>query len=126
MSRSPYGGLLPRLLANTEEPSNAQGCWQWTRGKDRWGYGRLNVWIPSEGKAKTLMAHIVSTVLYELGECTVDEMYAAYQTHVASGLEFDHLCENEGCCNPDHMEQVTAKVNSQRRSDRVRHQREGR
>lgn len=32
-------------------------------------------------------------------------------------LELDHLCRNQTCCNPVHLELVTRQVNCQRRND---------
>lgn len=29
--------------------------------------------------------------------------------------QLDHLCENRPCCNPEHMDPVTPKVNSNRK-----------
>lgn len=37
---------------------------------------------------------------------------------VPEGLELDHLCGNRWCRNPDHLEAVTHKINSQRASNR--------
>lgn len=37
---------------------------------------------------------------------------------VPVGLELDHLCKNRSCCNPDHLEAVTHRVNSQRAANR--------
>lgn len=33
---------------------------------------------------------------------------------VPAGLELDHLCRNRACCNPDHLEPVTRRVNTLR------------
>lgn len=30
---------------------------------------------------------------------------------VPEGLDLDHLCRNRACCNPDHLEPVTRRVN---------------
>ena len=33
---------------------------------------------------------------------------------IESGLVLDHLCRNRGCCNPEHLEQVTIGENARR------------
>ena len=35
-----------------------------------------------------------------------------------AGMELDHLCRNRWCRNPDHLEAVSHRVNSQRASNR--------
>lgn len=115
MPRSPYDNLFQRLIANTHEPANELGCWVWKRRCDRWGYARLDVYIPGLGRVKTLMAHIVAYVWLNWRCSTADEMYLGYIELIASGLELDHGCNNESCINPDCMEPVTPAVNCQRR-----------
>jgi hypothetical protein len=39
---------------------------------------------------------------------------------IPDGLQIDHLCRNKPCCNPAHLEPVTAHVNTQRRPDVVK------
>lgn len=118
MARSPYPDLYHRLVANTAEPENAQACWCWTAKRDRWGYGRLNVYVPGLGGVATLMAHISLWVWMETSPVSVDEFYLYYQEFVASGLELDHLCVTPNCVYPGHHEAVTASVNCQRRNAR--------
>ena len=69
-------------------------CWEWTGAHDRNGYGMFN-----RGD-KVDRAHRVA---YEL---LVGE--------IPEGLHLDHLCRNRGCCNPDHLEPVTPRVNMTR------------
>lgn len=37
---------------------------------------------------------------------------------VPDGLELDHVCRNRWCCNPQHLEAVTHRINSQRAGNR--------
>lgn len=67
------------------------GCWNWTRYIDSAGYGRITV------NMRVIRAHILS--------------YRVFVGDIPNGLELDHLCRNRKCCNPDHLEAVTRKVN---------------
>lgn len=67
------------------------GCWEWTAGKTRGGYGKFKV------EGQTLVAH---------------RWYFQQVRHpVPRDLQLDHLCRNPACCNPDHLEPVTCRVN---------------
>lgn len=71
------------------------GCWLWTGGKTRGGYGTFN---PTRDKAQ--VAH-------------------RYWYEVAIGpvpreLDLDHLCRVRHCVNPDHLEPVTRSENIRR------------
>lgn len=96
-----YSSFFERLVANTSEPENGQGCWQWVGARDRWGYPRVSVRVPGKGP-RMKMAHI--------------EMYRLVVGPVPDGQQLDHLCHNEGCINPDHLEPVTPKENCRRRN----------
>lgn len=63
------------------------GCWVWTGGVDRHGYG---YW----GRA---LAH--------------RRMYEQHVGPIPAGLEIDHLCRNTLCVNPEHLEPVTHAEN---------------
>jgi hypothetical protein len=113
--RGAYPSLYARLVANTHEPTGAHGCWIWARKRDRWGYGRVNVYVPGLRKVVTLMAHVALWVWLHAECTTADELYLAYQELQASGLELDHLCREPSCTAPDHFEPVTGAVNCQRK-----------
>lgn len=67
------------------------GCWEWHGGRDRNGYGRLQI------DRRPRMAHRVS---YEL-----------FVGPIPDGLELDHLCRVRHCINPAHLEPVTHREN---------------
>jgi hypothetical protein len=39
---------------------------------------------------------------------------------IPRGLQVDHLCRNRACCNPDHLEVVTGKINVARAGRKVK------
>lgn len=72
----------------------ASGCWNWNGSNDRDGYARFH-------KSKNLYkAHRIS--------------YEWHKGKIPAGLTIDHLCENKGCVNPEHLEAVTQEENGRR------------
>lgn len=69
------------------------GCWSWTAGKNRDGYGTFHI-----GR-KTLGAHRVA---YEL-------TYGP----IPPGMLVDHTCHNRMCVNPEHLRLATKKQNNE-------------
>lgn len=120
MRGSPYHNLFTRLVANTEEPVMDGGCWAWTGKRDKWGYGRINIYVPGLQRVVTLMAHICAWVWLEARCACANDLYLAYQELQASGLELDHLCNGPACIYPDHHDPVTGSENCQRRNQRAR------
>lgn len=86
--------LLVRLM---ERVRKTDSCWNWTGYRSRFGYG----YIWTDGKTRRLVVHRVA---YELLKGPIPE-----------GLTIDHLCRNEACCNPAHMEPVTSEENLRRK-----------
>lgn len=87
---------LPEFMVERIE-KNKRGCWIWTGEINRNGYGTFLV-RPKKGVRKRKMSHIV-----------------VYETLVGDydkSLFLDHKCRVRSCCNPDHLEPVTPKVNT--------------
>lgn len=84
-------GIYPRKIKTIKERFESKyrvnqetGCWEWTAGVDRDGYGRLGV------AGSMALAHRVS---YEL-----------YKGPIPEGLQALHTCVgNRACVNPDHL-----------------------
>jgi hypothetical protein len=74
-------------------------CWLWTGHVSKWGYGETGMRIRPTASG-TKLAHRIS---YELLVGPIPE-----------GLHLDHLCRVRHCVNPEHLEPVTAKENTER------------
>lgn len=70
----------------------ANGCWEWTRSKDRKGYGQVGV------NYKHIYAHRLAYMLW-IGE-------------IPEGMCVCHHCDNPPCFNPNHLFIGTRKDNA--------------
>lgn len=75
-----------------------RGCWIWSGAVHKTGYGQIK-W-----NGKSTVAHRV--------------VYTLTKGEIPKGLVIDHLCSVKLCVNPDHLEAVTSKTNTQRAWDR--------
>lgn len=87
---------LDRFWKYVEKSAAPGGCWLWTGGKDKRGYGFF--WSGSQGVRAYRWAfeHLVGPV--------------------PPGMHLDHLCRVTGCVNPAHLEIVTPRENIMRGS----------
>ena len=85
MEAKPLPPLTPDVIARfwAAVPDAAVGCWEWKKGRDLNGYGRVKV------AHRTVKAHRVSWTLH----------FGAIPT----GLFVLHRCDNPPCCRPDHL-----------------------
>ena len=74
-------------------PEALTGCWIWTGGVHRQGYGMFN----GSGIKRTITAHRFSAMIHGID---------------MSGPVLRHMCHNPICCNPDHLETGTHKDNA--------------
>lgn len=81
------------------------GCWNWTGSKTPQGYGRCF------RKGTCMGAHRA--------------MLMATGVKLQKGQHVDHLCNNRGCVNPEHLEPVAPKENMVRREKRRTHCKNG-
>ena len=82
--------LEDRLRVNTDRSA---GCWRWTASLNAGGYPQMTV------GGRSAPAHRVAYVL----------------THgaIPDGMEIDHACRERSCVNPDHLQAVTHRSNSE-------------
>jgi hypothetical protein len=66
------------------------GCWSWTAGQHRQGYGMMGAWRLSDGKKIMTTVHRVAARIRWNRAIASDEMVI-------------HTCSNMNCCNPDHL-----------------------
>lgn len=71
-------------------------CWCWVGQIDRNGYGVFSHAV--SGKRKQLLAHRVS--------------YKLFKGKPNNLLVIDHICRNRKCVNPEHLREVTRRVNA--------------
>jgi len=84
------GDVLKRFVTKfTVNPET--GCWDWTAASRSDGYGAINT------PGRTELAHRVS--------------FTVFVGPIPEDLQIDHLCNNRGCVNPDHLEPVSQVEN---------------
>lgn len=94
MPRGYYKRLKPEQRFYNKFIKLDNGCWQWTGSLDREGYA-----------------------VFWLGKNNVRAYRYSYELtkgKIPNGLQIDHLCRNHSCVNPDHLEPVTGKENTNR------------
>lgn len=79
---------MARVIVDEES-----GCHIWTGAMNGKGYGQI-------GRGPGAKMTSTHRAAYELANGPVPP-----------GLQLDHLCRNRRCCNPDHLEPVTAREN---------------
>lgn len=83
---------LPQYIQDKITFSPEPGCWAWRGRIEKVGYGRVKYC----GRPRS-----THKLIYEL-----------LVGPVPDGLQLDHLCRNRNCCNPQHLEPVTARENT--------------
>jgi hypothetical protein len=84
--------IAERALEKIDKGPHPGGCWHWAGTMGSNGYGVLSV-----GSRASIGAHRA--------------VWEALRSPIPAGLHIDHLCRNQRCVNPDHLEPVTPRVN---------------
>lgn len=95
--------LIKKWAERVEQSVGINGCWVW-KGATCNGYGRL------AHKGRDYATHRLS---YEIH----------HKRKIAEGKFILHGCDNEPCCNPDHLREGTVKENSEDTRSRNRYSR---
>ncbi len=85
--RLPFRAPAIVRFARKIEVDSETGCWVWLASLNNAGYGNFN----------QTSAH---RFIYEF-------VFGG----ISGKLQLDHLCRNRSCCNPNHLEMVTASEN---------------
>ena len=85
-------GVEERFWSRVER---TETCWWWRGTVSCYGYGAF-----APGRGRNIRAHKFA--------------WESTNGPVPDGLVLDHLCRNRACCNPEHLEPVTPRVNSLR------------
>lgn len=107
-------GEVQRFNRQTKFSGDLEGCLLWTGRTGRGGYGRMEL-----DDGTTIAAHRF-VWQYVMGQTIPDGMQVDHKCHgdaVAAGTcagAGDEGCRHRNCCNPQHLELVTAAENTLR------------
>lgn len=93
--------LHDRLYARVTK--HYAGCWEWTGGKDKYGYGRMNIYD------QPILVHRISWALEH------DEIPPPANKDVL------HHCDNPSCIRPSHLFLGDAQANMADKMQKGRH-----
>jgi hypothetical protein len=92
---------LDRIWGYLDRTGGPDSCWEYTKQRDRHGYGRMQTTGHSE-----VLAHRIA---YELTHGSIPD-----------GMQILHRCDNRPCCNPMHLYAGTHEENMRDRGERGR------
>lgn len=96
ISRKDLARIFSKIKVSVEHFYESTPCWEWT-GSKVFGYGNMRWGDKVQRVHRIMYAWIYGPIPYR-----------------GAKLEIDHLCKNQSCANPVHLELVTSQVNSLR------------
>ena len=87
-----------RFWEKVEKEEGAGGCWLWTGGQARGGYGSFKRDQRQFGPGSMVVAHRWA--------------WEAMRGSIPEGMLLDHVCRVRLCVNPEHLRVVTPRVNA--------------
>lgn len=84
------------ILEDMLKTHGSSVCWEWEKGKDKNGYGKLGLKYP-DGSYKTRSAHRMA--------------YMVVHAELPPGSIIMHICDNPPCFNPKHLINGTHQAN---------------
>ena len=94
--RIPLKTVEERFWSHVDK-NGPNGCWNWIGSKQSAGYGQICLGSRSDNSRHYIYVHRFA---YELLKGPIPE-----------NLTIDHICRNRACVNPEHLQEVTSKVN---------------
>lgn len=79
---------VKKVLIVTDPSWKLGPCWVWQGSVTEKGYGRFCV-----ASGRTVLAHRIS--------------FEHFVNPLKRGFVIDHKCNNKGCVNPEHLEQIS-------------------
>jgi len=108
-SNSRKAALKQRLRKRIEKQDKPNGCWLWTGARTADGHGAIHVCWLWQGDTKKGYGCIVIAN----HRCAVHRVaYELWAEPIPKGLQVQHLCSNQRCCNPAHLVAGTASENA--------------
>jgi len=88
---------IPKFM-NKINKNSETGCWDWQGHVNLLGYGAFWCKLNGEAVVKSRQAHRISFLIKN--------------GYLSPGMSIDHICRNKQCVNPEHLRQVTPRINT--------------